>query len=349
MHFDSFHEAFLGNLGQIYTAPEFTNSPRGFASRERLNVNFTLTDPVERVCYLPSRRTNIVFNFAESLWYLSGDDSLAFIAYYAKGIAKYSMDGERLAGTAYGPRIFSFGPDGIDQWDRVAQLLSVEDPASKRAVLQIFRAEEGLTSKNIDVACTLAFQLFVRQDKLHAVCTMRANDAYRGIVSDVFSFTLMQELMARQLGLEVGLYHHNAGSMHSYDADNRRIRRVLREMGEVGSTPLPFQFPRMPPGDNWVWLRKILEYERKLRLGQIKLTTEDVERSDLPPYWQQVLMLLGFYRRNVIERENTTPGFFDKLWPVYQHLLRHRWPRLLKPRSARTARHARGLIEPATK
>lgn len=39
----------------------------------------------------------------------------------------------------------------------------------------------------------------MRDGRLHAVCYMRANDADQGLLSDVFSFTLLQEFAARQL------------------------------------------------------------------------------------------------------------------------------------------------------
>lgn len=56
---------------------------------------------------MPSRKTNIVFNFAEALWYLSGKNDLDFIEYYASNMRKYSMDGKCLTGTAYGKKYFN--------------------------------------------------------------------------------------------------------------------------------------------------------------------------------------------------------------------------------------------------
>lgn len=39
---------------------------------------------------------------------------------------------------------------------------------------------------------------------------MRSNDAYLGFPHDVFFFTMIQELVARSLGIRVGDYHHFA-------------------------------------------------------------------------------------------------------------------------------------------
>lgn len=328
MLYTNFHEAYPSILKSIHSAPEFINAPRGFASRERLYGHFTLTNPVERVCYLQSRRTNIVFNFAEALWHLSGSNSLAFIGYYGNNLAKFTMDGETLAGTAYGPRIFSFGHQHINQWDKVIKLLSHEDPDSKRATIQIFSAEECLSKNNIDVACTLALQFFVREGKLYAASFMRANDAYRGMVSDLFCFTFMQELMARQLRLEVGHYHHSAASLHTYESDNGNILRVLDEaQRKPECADPPFSFPPMPPGNNWEAIATLLNYEELLRTGTLNLREQDVLRSGLPPYWQQVLTLFGLYQKVAKGEEWVDSELFYHLWPVYRHLFSNRWRR----------------------
>ena len=336
MRFSNFHRAFLTNLERVYHAPDFVNAPRGFASRERLNVHWTLTDPMQRVCFLPARKTNIVFNFAEALWYLSADDTLAFIAYYAKRLARYTMNGLTLTGTAYGPRIFAFGPNRINQWDRVVELLSRQDPDSKRAFIQIFSAEERLSTDNIDVACTLGLQFFVRKGELHAAAAMRANDAFRGVVTDVFSFTFLHELMARQLGLAVGSYHHSAASFHTYDEDNAQIQRVLREATN-GARRARFRFPEMPAGDNWPYVRVVLDFEKRLRLGELDLTLEDVEASGLPAYWQQVVLLFGLYRQVAVEQQRPDPDLWSSLWPMYQYLFEHRWPETVSREEASSA------------
>ena len=106
-------------MKNVYLTPEFINEPRGNKSKEVLNLSFVIENPIERVCYLPSRKTNIVFNFAEALWYLSGKNDLDFIEYYASNMRKYSMDGKCLTGTAYGKKIFQYGDKKINQWNRL--------------------------------------------------------------------------------------------------------------------------------------------------------------------------------------------------------------------------------------
>ena len=187
---------------------------------------------------IPARRLNLVFNFAEVLWYLSGRDDLESIETYAPRMRRYSADGERLTGTAYGKAIF-----GRDQWRTVVDELRA-DPDSKRAVLQIYGHDELRVPDNPDVSCTLGLQFLIRDGALHSVAFMRANDAYRGMSSDVFSFTLLQEVMARELGVPVGGYDHLVGSLHIYDPDAERVEAVLDDP-TANSAPA-LRFPRMP-------------------------------------------------------------------------------------------------------
>lgn len=318
--YDDFHAAYVAELGRVFDEPHYFNAPRGHRSRERIGAHFVIADARQRVPFVAARRLNIVFNFAEALWYLSGRDDVDFVAYYAPSIRRYSMDGRTLRGTAYGRALFAL--DGrIDQWKSVVDVLAA-DPDSKRAVVQMFRAEELLVPDNIDVSCTLGLQFLLRDGTLHAVGYMRANDAYRGVVSDVFSFTFLQEVLATQIGAEVGSYVHNVGSIHVYEPDDERVRAVLDD----ATGPAPYRFPVMPVCDNRPYVRTVLEHEEALRAGDARLDAGAVAGLDLPHYWRQVVLLLELYRelRHDGRADERT---LDALDPIYRYFVAHRWPR----------------------
>ncbi|HEV2342909.1 MAG TPA: thymidylate synthase [Actinocrinis sp.] len=327
--FATFQDAYLHHLRASFEQPEFTNSPRGQDSFERLGVSFRLTDPAQRHIRLPARKTNLVFNFAEALWYLSGTDDLAHIAYYAPNMVKYSADGTTLAGTAYGTRIFRHR-GGLDQWRSVQETLAA-DRDSKRAVIQIFEADELTVPGNIDVACTLALQFMIRDDRLHAVGFMRANDAFRGVVSDVFSFTFLLEVMARQLGLEIGTYTHHVGSFHVYKSDADWVNRVLdQDPGDHDGEP----FPAMPHGDVRLHLEQVLDWERALRLDDRQLDADRLQALDLPEYWRHVLGLFELYRQ-IKHGTHQDPRVLDLLPAVYRDTVITRWPGLAAAHAVR--------------
>ncbi|MCP2258153.1 thymidylate synthase [Streptoalloteichus tenebrarius] len=319
-----FSDAYLHRLRALLDEPRYRNAPRGFPSQEELGVSLRVADPRRRLVTHPARRTNIVFNFAEALWYLAGRDDVEYLAYYAPMVRRFSQDGVRLTGTAYGPRIFRHGPTRLDQWAAVRELLRA-DPDTKRAVIQIFEPEELGVPGNPDVACTLALQFLLRENALHLVGYMRANDVYRGMVSDVFSFTFLQEVMAGQLGVELGSYTHMVGSLHLYESDIPAARRVLRPTTSVST--VDDRMPAMPSGDNRPHIDDVLRWEHRLRRNEVRLDPDALDRSALPDYWRQVVVLFELYRR-VRHGDGGAEGLWQRLCPLYRTLMLRRFPGL---------------------
>lgn len=328
VEFDTFHGLYSTLLRSVVEAPTYRNEPRGSPSSERLGVQARLRNASQRIPMIPTRRLNIVFNFAEALWYLSGRDDLSFIAYYAPTIRRYSADDVRLTGTAYGRAIFG-APGRPNQWNSIVDQLRA-DRDTKRAVLQIFGGDELAVPDNPDVSCTLGVQFMVRDDALQAIGYMRANDAFRGMVSDVFSFTFLQELLARELGVAVGGYVHTVGSLHLYHTDADRARGVLADPAAGRDHPY-LDFPVMPDGDNWPWVREVLRYEEALRENRYRLGSDTGELG-LPDYWTQVLLLLEVYRGwrydGLVDH-----AVIEALSPLYRWLVGHWQPDVVAGRA----------------
>jgi thymidylate synthase len=278
------------------------------------------------VPFLAVRKVNIVFHFAEALWYLWGRDDLEMMAYYAPQMRSYSMDGTTLRGSAYGARLFQPPPGGGESaFDHVLGLIR-EDAATKRVVLTMFRPEELAIAGNLDVACVLAFQLLLRGGRLHAVCYMRANDADRGLLSDVFSFTLLQEFAARQLGVPVGTYSHYAGSMHIADANLPRIQQALAEARGANRAGPLFSFPDMPADASWADLETLQIHEELLRANRRSHTPATITGTGLAPYWQQILLLFEAHRQIKHTEQPVGTDVLASLDPGFRWLLHHRWP-----------------------
>ena len=219
----------------------------------------------------------------EFLWYLSGTNSLEFISYYLPLYSEFSDDKETLHG-AYGPRIF--GVDRKGPFFTVLELLK-RKPTSRQAVIQVFKSED-LDSNTKDVPCTCTLQFLVRDEMLHLSVTMRSNDAYKGLPHDIFAFTLIQEIMGRSLGLPVGLYKHYVGSLHLYTEDFDNVKKYLDEDWQ-SNTPMP----RMPEGDPWPSIEKLLIIEKTLRLG---ISFDDKVLDELDGYWADFARILIVFK-----------------------------------------------------
>ncbi|RSM39906.1 hypothetical protein DMB66_57785 [Actinoplanes sp. ATCC 53533] len=320
--FDSFTDAYVGVLRRILDDPDYETCGRGKDGIEVPNISFRLTDPTRRTPFLAARKTNIVFNYAELLWYVSGRDDVAMISYYAPRLAKLSADGTILTGTAYGPRLFGLdGDDGLSQFDRCIRVLR-QDPDSKRAAMVIMRPHEPIGPDNPDVACTLGLQFMLRGGRLHATGYMRGNDAVIGLLCDTFSFTMIQELAARKLGVELGSYTHHVGSMHINVLDRDKVTAILTE---ADTTPAP-QFPSPAiPGLNTAELELLMAWETALRTGTGELTAEAAAGLPLPDYWRQVLLLFDAYHQ-IQAGHRVNDDTASALTAAHRWLLAQRWP-----------------------
>jgi thymidylate synthase len=146
----------------------------------------------------------------ELFWYLSGSDSVDFIKHY---IPKYPemIEDEVKANGAYGPRIFGEDAqaklEGTSEWDRVIRTLC-EREGSRNALVQIYDNSDS-KPENGDKPCTCTIQFAVRNAQLFMHTHMRSNDAFFGLPHDIFAFTMLQEIAARELGFGLGRYTGN--------------------------------------------------------------------------------------------------------------------------------------------
>lgn len=220
----------------------------------------------------------------ELLWMLAGSKAVDFISHY---IAKYrdlSDDGGVTIHGAYGPRLF--GPGDGNQVSRVIDVLK-EKNDSRQAVVQIFDRTD-LLAYHRDVPCTCTLQFLVRKGRLNLLTYMRSNDAWMGLPHDVFAFTMLQELVARSLGLELGQYKHSVGSLHLYDDNAEKAIRYLKE-GFQPRKPMP----PMPSGDPWASVSQLLDFEKMVREGSQEVADP---RESMPPYWADLANLLTIHK-----------------------------------------------------
>ena len=117
---------------------------------------------------------------------------------------------------------------------------------------------------------------------------MRSNDAYWGLPHDVFTFTMLQEIIARTLGVELGTYKHAVGSLHLYD---KQRQSAIRYMGEGWQpTENMLQMPAMPLADPWLSIEILLKAEARIRQNN----RIDVGGLKLDHYWKDLVAFFKF-------------------------------------------------------
>lgn len=244
--YGNFTQAYIDLCRLIRDESDFVSSPRGMKIKEKLGVQFRISNPRDRLPYVEARNFSISYFVAESLWYMSGENSTEWISRYASFWKDISDDG-LTANSAYGARIFKphqrIAGGEIVQWEYVKDELK-RDPDSRRAVIHIRTPDDSVHAKK-DVPCTLALQFFIRDEKLHLHVNMRSSDIILGIAYDVPAFTLMQEVLANELGVGLGEYCHTSNSLHCYERDFEMLDAIANSdtRNSLPMPALPLEFP----------------------------------------------------------------------------------------------------------
>lgn len=279
--------------------------------KEIVDAKLVLKNPLSRLSISGTRSTPFSA-LGEMFWYLSGSNELDFIKYYISLYRKESEDDKTVTG-AYGPRIM--GTNSINQLKNIILLLR-RNNSSKKAVIQIYGENDldgHLKQLHNSVPCTLTLQFLIRDGKVDMIANMRSNDVIYGLPHDIFAFTMIQELVAREIGKKLGVYIHNVGSLHYYTEKEHLIDKYLEE--GYHST-LIGEMPEMPSNTMEI-LPILLATEAKIRNGeQIELN-----KLDLNKYWHDILLLLKCFqlynqrdRENFLkEKENFKIEIFKKL------------------------------------
>lgn len=276
--FDDLYGMIVGDLSEV---PQFMCSPRGQKIKEGLAITLILEDPRNRLLSYKSRDAQYGFGVGEFMWYWTGKQDLETLLYYNKRAGQFSDDG-RTVNSAYGFRLFNQSYDAgvteedgqlvTNQWLNVKSTL-LDDPDSRRAVMTIFRPEDAVRATvhgSKDVPCTLSLQFFIRQDQLHLHTHMRSNDAVWGLTYDLFSFTLLQEMMMLELrrdgmsDLQLGRYYHTAGSLHIYERHFEMAQNILKEYLSPGFQEAASMEPLDLDG-----MVRLVEHEEALRTGRV--------------------------------------------------------------------------------
>ncbi|WP_327212303.1 thymidylate synthase [Rhizobium beringeri] len=280
---------------------------------EVLGVTLNIKNPLARVSRSQDRGKPFSA-LGELLWYLHGSDKLDFIEPY---IPRYREDAEDgVIHGAYGPRFSAMRGD-INQVANIIQMLT-DNPSTKRAVIQLFDAGD-VARRFKEVPCTTTMQFFVREGRLHLSVTMRSNDAYLGLPHDVFCFTMLQEMMARRLGHELGEYYHYVGSMHVYDGSVASMEAYVEEGWQR-----TWVMPPMPNGDPFAIAKDLIALEQRVRQGDKVIAADEFHDN----YWADVLRLIQVYwasrskSADFAEVERLRAEFHDEFFLTF--LLRRR-------------------------
>lgn len=289
--FCSFDEAQRALLAMLLTDGSKV-APRGNPTLECQAVSFTITSPRRRCSLIAARKWSLPLAIGELCWHLSAADDVSPLTYYAPNWRSFADSDGRVRGSCYGSKAFlKIGE--CSAWERTMALLK-HDPDSRRAVLYFNDQLAHLDSGCVDASCANNIQFLIRGNALNAITSMRSNDVIWGLPYDVFLFTFLQELMAASLGIELGVYHHFASSLHLY---TRHIGLASR----IVATQITQAFC-MPALQDVNQISTLLACEVEERTG-VKPVVPNVENR----YWGDLAYVLYLFRLS------RTAGWADTL------------------------------------
>jgi len=258
-------------------------SPRNQATKELLSVSFELTNPRNRLIYHPKRKYNYAFNVAEMISYLSGINSVQYMDFWNSNYKNFSDNGVNFRGN-YGERLKFYITELIEKLR--------SNPDTRQATLSIYNSEDMMRETK-DAPCTLALDFKIRNKKLHMHVFMRSNDLIWGLMYDLPAFTMMQEILANTVGVELGSYNHTAASLHVYE----KHWQLLTEMYDV----------------EFVEMKKINEtYENILAYGNV-VNRMAIDLDYYSSFTGHLIDSLWLYKLRKLDLLNYTKIDFNKL------------------------------------
>ena len=182
------------------------------------------THPTERVLFDPARDCNHVFHLMEALWMIAGENDVSWLLQFNSKFGQYAEQDGKMHG-AYGHRWRRhFGGDQIGSL--VTKLKA--DPTTRQAVLAMWSPEDDLVGDWRDRPCNTHVYFDLRHGELNMTVCCRSNDVIWGAYgSNVVHFSMLQELLALELGVEMGVYRQMSNNFHLY-TDLPLVQRYLR-------------------------------------------------------------------------------------------------------------------------
>jgi len=165
----------------------------------------------------------------EVLWYLSGENHIRNLRQHTKIWDAWADEDGNLE-TAYGYYWRHFpsaqkdknGHWQIKEVDQIQYVIDeiMRNPSSRRLVVSAWEPGNATTSKL--PPCHYSFVFNVNSGKLNCHLTQRSGDIALGIPFNLAAYSLLTQVIAQQVGLELGEFAHTIIDAHIYILLHRR-------------------------------------------------------------------------------------------------------------------------------
>ena len=229
---------------------------------------------------------------------IAGNDRLEDIAFYQEQVRYYSDNGLSIPGSSYGKRLFDPQP-GIDQINSAIKVLK-ENPSSRRACASIWQPIDATRIMSKDLPCAFGINFEIRNEKLYSTLVMRSNNAATLLPTNLFEFTMLGEIVAKELGVKFGGHIHDVFSMHIFHNHKDDAIDIVKAFDEMDVDENFSTMPDMPMDPSPLEeARTLSKLEATLRNQNVFYGLDNLEvhlkkaKKILHPYWFEFYKVLA--------------------------------------------------------
>jgi thymidylate synthase len=217
-------------------------------------VTLCTLEPTHRVLFVPQRKENPYFHFAECLWMMAGCRSVDWLSNINPRMAQYAEADGQIHG-AYGWRWRNHF--GFDQIRATVDLL-LRQPNTRRAVIEMWDAPNDLNAEKNDLPCNTHIYFRKVGEYLDMTVCNRSNDLVWGALgSNIVHFSFLLEFIAHAVGLKVGCLYQVTNNLHVYERHWHflDVPPQYHSYAELGVSPY-----KIIKGDFEVWLEECEDF-----------------------------------------------------------------------------------------
>jgi thymidylate synthase len=186
---------------------------------------------------ITTKRVHFKSVACELLWFLRGDSNVAWLN--EQGVTIWDEwarpDGD--LGPIYGVQWRAWPAPGGGHIDQISQVLDLlrSDPDSRRMLVSAWNV--GEIPQMALPPCHALFQFYVAEGRLSCQLYQRSADLFLGVPFNIASYALLTQLIAQQVGLELGDFIWTGGDCHIYD---NHLEQVTEQLSRQA-----YPFPRL--------------------------------------------------------------------------------------------------------
>ncbi len=164
---------------------------------------------------LTTKKLHLRSIIVELLWFLRGDTNIGWLKERKVSIWNEWADENGDLGPVYGKQWRDWESADGRHIDQIAELVALirRDPASRRQIVTAWNP--GEIERMALAPCHCLFQTQVAAGRLNLQLYQRSADVFLGVPFNIASYALLTHMLARECGLEPGVFVWTGGDCHS--------------------------------------------------------------------------------------------------------------------------------------